>query len=127
MIIGIGIDIVRVDRFVKWTENPALAERFFHPQALKVCAERAASGRQFSAQSLAVRFAAKEAFGKALGTGLRGIALREICVTHLLGGRPCMKLEGKALSAFRASGAAAIHVTLSHERDSAVACVLLEK
>lgn len=122
MVVGIGVDIVRVSRFQKWVENPRLSERFFHPQELSVL-ER---GEKAACQSLAVRFAAKEAFGKALGVGLRGLLLRDICVTQNSSGRPCLELYGNARVLLVKSGANTVHLSLSHEDEYAVAYVILE-
>ncbi len=123
MIAGIGIDIVHVNRLRRWLERPALLERYFHPEELFVIQEKGAS----AVLSLAARFAAKEAFGKALGTGLRGISLKNIRVINDRNGKPDMKLEGNALAACERMNIGRIHVTLTHESDNAVAFVLLEK
>ena len=122
MITGIGVDIVKVGRFKKWIEDPGLAARFFHPDELSVLKKDAAS----ACQSLAVRFAAKEAFGKALGTGLKGLILKDICVKQNPFGKPTLTLFGTARKRFENSGAKNIHISLSHEDEYAVACVVLE-
>ena len=83
MIVGIGVDVVQIDRFLPWVENMALAGRFFSEQELD-----GVRGRQDVAQALAVRFAAKEAFGKALGTGLRNLVLKDIQVLQDDFGKP---------------------------------------
>ncbi|AEE16595.1 holo-ACP synthase [Treponema brennaborense] len=123
MIIGIGIDIVKVTRFIRWTENRNLAERFFHCDELTVLDR----GGSRAAESLAVRFAAKEAFGKALGSGLTGLTLQDICVVPDFRGRPHLELHGSAKKLFELSGANTVHVSLSHETEYAVAYVVLEK
>jgi holo-[acyl-carrier protein] synthase len=76
--------------------------------------------------SLAARFAAKEAFGKALGTGLAGIVLKDIMVKNRHNGQPVVLVSGTALSALRNRGAGKIHISLTHERDNAIAMVVLE-
>ena len=68
MIIGIGIDVVHVYRLERWAEIPGLFQRFFHPDELEIALARGETG----VLSLAARFAAKEAYGKALGTGRGG-------------------------------------------------------
>ena len=84
MIVGIGVDMVRARRMDRWRGVPNLLERYFHPDELSV-----ALGRGYGASlSLAARFAAKEAFGKALGTGLAGIVLKDIMVINNDRGRP---------------------------------------
>ena len=76
MILGIGIDIVKVSRFSTWANNEKLLLRFFHPEEVKYIL----SSDKNREETIAARFAAKEALGKALGTGLRGFSLRDICV-----------------------------------------------
>jgi holo-[acyl-carrier protein] synthase len=76
--------------------------------------------------SLAARFAAKEALGKALGTGLAGIVLKDIMVVNLHNGRPEIKVFGTAQDALRRIGAERLHISLTHEKDNAIAMVVLE-
>ena len=123
MIKGIGIDIVYVHRMKKWRTIPGLLERFFHEEELSAALEKGNDADQ----SLAARFAAKEAFGKALGTGLRGLVLKDIMVKNKNDGQPEMLVSGTALSAMESCGAEKIHVSLTHERDDAIAMVVLEK
>ena len=122
MIAGIGIDAVHVSRMERWQKIPGLLERYFHPDELSACL---AKGKN-AALSLAARFAAKEAFGKALGTGLKGIVLKHITVKNRQGGQPELIVSGTALNALRHSGAGRIHISLSHERENAFAMVVLE-
>ena len=122
MISGIGVDMVRTRRMDRWGEVPGLLERYFHPQEL---AAALAKGRGASL-SLAARFAAKEAFGKALGTGLAGIVLKDIMVVNNEKGRPEIRVSGTALAALEESGANRIHLSMTHERENAVAMVVLE-
>lgn len=123
MIAGIGIDIVHVDRLRRWMNNPGILERFFHPLEI----ETAKSRNKGMALSLAARFAAKEAFGKALGTGMAHFALKEVAVINDANGRPEIRLEGKALQAFERAGGGSIHLSMTHEGDNAVAVVIIEK
>ncbi|MCX7788336.1 MAG: holo-ACP synthase [Spirochaetes bacterium] len=122
MILGIGIDVIQVERIRRWGSIPGLYERYFHPQEL----ETARRNGQNAVLSLAARFAAKEAFGKALGTGLYGIQLRDINVVNDPHGKPELLLEGKALEIFRKLGGKKVHVSLTHEEDYAIAMVVLE-
>ena len=122
MITGIGVDVVHVHRMRRWQGIPGLMERYFHPDELSAVLEKG-SGAELS---LAARFAAKEAFGKALGTGLAGITLKEIMVKNRHNGQPEIFVSGTALAAFNKSGAARIHLSLTHERDNAIAMVVLE-
>jgi holo-[acyl-carrier protein] synthase len=122
MIIGIGVDVVHVGRMERWRNTPGLPERFFHPDELSAALSRG-SGAELS---LAARFAAKEAFGKALGTGLAGIVLKDIMVTNRHNGRPEIWVRGTARAALEKSGATTVHISLTHERDNAIAMVVLE-
>jgi len=119
---GIGIDVIHVHRMKKWREVPGLLERFFHGEELSAALERGDNADL----SLAARFAAKEAFGKALGTGLRGIVLKDIMVKNKHNGQPEILVSGTALSALENCGAGKIHVSLTHEQDNAIAMVVLE-
>ena len=123
MILGVGIDVVHVRRMRRWQQVPGLFERFFHPQEL----EEALARGQAAVLSLAARFAAKEALGKALGTGLRDIALKDIAVVNTAAGKPEVRLRGTALEALGRLGGGRILVSLSHERDNAIAVVIIEE
>ena len=122
MITGIGVDMVQVQRMKKWRDNPGLLERYFHPEELSIALKNESKAEL----SLAARFAAKEAFGKALGTGLAGMLLRDIMIKNRHNGKPEMIVSNTALAALDQNGANRIHVSLSHERDYAIAMVVLE-
>jgi holo-[acyl-carrier protein] synthase len=122
MITGVGIDVVHVHRLERWRRIPGLLERYFHPDEL---AEALAKGNG-AVLSLAARFAAKEAFGKALGTGLAGIVLKDIMVRNRHNGQPEIRVFGSAEAALKKSGARRVHISLTHERDNAIALVVLE-
>ena len=122
MITGIGIDVVHATRMDRWRNIPGLLDRFFAPEELKTALEK----RNSASLSLAARFAAKEAYGKALGRGLAGIVLKDIMVKNRHNGQPEIHVTGTALAALRESGAKRIHLSLTHERDSAIAMVVLE-
>jgi len=123
MITGVGIDVVNVKRMERWLVNAKLLERYFHPKEIELCFSRGKNG----AQSLAARFAAKEAFCKALGTGLCGITLKDIAVLNRESGKPELKLTGTARHALDKSGADRAHVSLTHEKETAIAMIVLER
>jgi len=123
MITGVGIDIVYVKRMERWQKNSSLLERYFHSDELSAVSSRGNG----TAQALAARFAAKEAFGKALGTGLSNITLKDISVINKKNGSPELKLSGSAQKAFEKSGSTKAHISLSHEKENAVAMVVLER
>jgi holo-[acyl-carrier protein] synthase len=122
MIVGIGVDVIHVNRMERWRVIPGLLERYFHPYELSAALGKGAAANL----SLAARFAAKEAFGKALGTGLAGIVLKDIMVKNSFNGRPEVEVFNTARRALERSGARRIHVSLTHERDNAIAMVVLE-
>lgn len=129
MILGIGIDLVEVVRFKKWILNPEMIERFFNSKEISFYSEGELSERQISAlgQRLAVRFAAKEAFSKALGTGIDGFDLKDVYVLNESNGKPYIVLENSAKQIFEEKfGSAKIHLTLSHEKEYAIANVIIE-
>ncbi|QNL97019.1 holo-ACP synthase [Treponema sp. Marseille-Q4132] len=123
MIYGIGTDIADVRRFAKWVENPDLIERFFNKREIKT-----SGSRQKLQEHYASRFAVKEAFSKALGTGVAGFQLGDIYVGHNEDGKPELYLEGRAdaLVEMRCGKSARISVSLSHEKEYAVAFVVIE-
>ena len=122
MIVGLGIDFVNVNRMRHWPEVDGIIERFFHKNEVESSMSRGSS----SILSLAARFAAKEAFGKALGTGLKGIKLTDIEVWNNYNGKPDIILHETALEAFMELGGTNIHLSLSHEEEAAVAAVIIE-
>lgn len=123
MIVGLGVDIVDVQRINKWCETPALLSRFFSEQEISDVKNK---GKDF-ALSLAARFAAKEAFGKALGTGLEGITLKDIRIKNNVNGKPDLVLKDSAENALSNAGGGTVFVSLSHEKNNAVAVVVIEK
>lgn len=122
MILGIGLDVVNVERLKKWKETPKILPRFFHHEELATARQRG----DMEMHSLAARFAAKEAFGKALGTGLKGFSLSEISVINDKLGKPFMYLYGKAKKAFEEFGGKKIFISLTHEHDYALANIIIE-
>ena len=122
MIAGIGTDIAEVKRFEKWVQNPQMLERFFNEKELSIAKSDSAK-----CQHYAVRFAAKEAFSKALGTGITGFSLKDVYITNNSEGKPLLNIEGEALSLMKERlGECNAFVTLSHEKEYAVAFVVLE-
>lgn len=122
MIAGIGTDIAEVKRFEKWVQNPRMLERFFNEKELSTAKSDSAN-----CQHYAVRFAAKEAFSKALGTGITGFSLKDVYITNNSEGKPLLNIEGEALSLMKERlGECNAFVTLSHEKEYAVAFVVLE-
>lgn len=115
MIVGVGIDVVDVDRFEEsLTRTPGLRGRLF-------CADEATR----PLASLAARFAAKEAIAKALGAPV-GLAWHDAEVVSEETGRPRFELRGTVAARAEALGVAHVHVSLSHDAGIASAVVVLE-
>ena len=125
MIISTGIDIIEVYRIRETiSRTPRFAERVFTKRERDYCEAKGAA----SAQSYAARFAAKEAFLKALKTGWRGkITWHDIEIRSDENGVPSLDIEGEAKSILENLGANRIHLSLSHTTEHAVAQVILEK
>lgn len=123
MIIGLGIDIAEVARFARQLPGlPGLREDLFTPAEIAYCEPKADPASHYAA-----RFAAKEAFLKALGTGWRdGLAFGDIEVAAAESAGPTLSLKGRAASAAAERQVRRIHLSLSHEASHAVAIVILE-
>jgi len=121
MIIGVGIDVCEIDRFAASLErSPGLVERLFTP------GERVThSGDDRSPQSLAARFAAKEALAKALGAPA-GLSWQDAEVVTDDSGRPSLLVRGTVAERADELGVGTIHVSLSHDAGVASAVVICE-
>lgn len=125
MIYGTGVDIVDISRFERYQQegNEALFRRIFTEGEIGYCAPK-----KRSAQHYALRFAAKEAFLKAMGTGLRdGVSWKEMEVVNDSLGKPLLRLSGRALELYGAAGLANVFLSLSHDANMAIAMVVLER
>lgn len=124
MIHGIGTDIVEVARIeAMWARY---GERF----AKRILSEAELPGLAIHpapARMLAKRFAAKEAFAKAVGSGMRHpVTLQRIGVTHDGLGKPILQFDGILRTHLAQLGIAGHHLSISDERDMVVAFVVLE-
>lgn len=123
MIAGLGTDIVDIDRVARGLRR--FGQRYVNK--ILTTAEIALLPDNDAATHLAGRFAAKEAAVKALGTGFsRGISCLQIEVLPDALGRPCLCLHDAAQQRMKELGASRAHVSISHERHTAVAVVILE-
>jgi holo-[acyl-carrier protein] synthase len=125
MIAGIGTDLVDVERMKGVLQrHPELAAR-----RILTVAERVDFGASADpARFLAKRFAVKEAFAKALGTGIRApVLLTSIGVGHDEAGRPLLVLSSELAAYVAARGIGACHVSISDERTHALAFVVVER
>jgi holo-[acyl-carrier protein] synthase len=120
-VIGVGIDVVPVARFAEALERtPRLADRLFTPAE-----QVTASGSPRSVESLAARFAAKEALAKALGGG-GGMAWTDAEISLDDAGRPSLAVTGTVAERADSLGVTRWHVTMSHDGGIAAATVIAE-
>lgn len=125
MIVSIGIDIAEVYRIRDTiARTPRFSARVFTDAEREYCESKGAA----AAQSYAGRFAAKEAFLKALKTGWRGkIAWQDIEIILDENGAPSLSITGEAAVLLEKLGANRVHLSMSHTTEHAVAEVILEK
>lgn len=121
-IVGVGVDVCEVGRLRRALARAGFRRRVFSETEARYCDRRAHPEIHFAA-----RFAAKEAYFKALGTGWSGgIGWRDVSVRARRAGRPTLRVDGAAARASRALGVTRSHLSLSHAGDYAVAVVVLE-
>lgn len=118
MTLRVGIDHVEIERITKMMENPRFLPRFFGERELAHLKQRGCPPA-----SVAANFCAKEAFSKALGTGLRGFYMREVELLREENGRPFLSFSGQAFELVRRSGLR-FEVSVSHDRRYAIAQVI---
>ena len=124
MIYGVGTDVVEIGRI------KAVLEKYGERFARKILCEpelRRFENHRLKANYLAKRFAAKEAFTKALGTGIRAPASwHGVWVRNLPSGKPVLEFSEALASLMQSRGVTAAHVSLSDEKGVAFAMVVLE-
>lgn len=115
MIVGVGIDVVDIARFVRQVERtPRLLDRLFGD-----------GERNLPPESLAARFAAKEAVAKSLGAPV-GLVWRDVVVERDEGHRPEIVVRGSVAKIAREMGVDVFHLSLSHDAGIASAMVVAE-
>lgn len=118
MVHAVGVDLIEIARvaeaLARWGER--FLRRVYTAREVAFCRGRV--------PELAARFAAKEAVSKALGTGMWGVAWREIEVLPDGRGRPNIHLHGRARQRAQTLGLGSFAISLSHSRDHAIAFVL---
>lgn len=122
MIIGIGVDIIEIDRI----ENAINRNENFLCKVFTEAEVDYMKGKKSMLQHAAGMFSAKEAVSKALGTGISGFTLKDIEVVRDSKGKPDVVLQGGAKVIAESYGAYKIHLSISHGRDNAVAYAILE-
>ncbi|MGB9839829.1 holo-ACP synthase [Thermovenabulum sp.] len=118
---GVGIDIVEVERVKRACKNKRFLKKIFTDKEINSFNEN-----KFFFQSVAARFAAKEAVAKALGTGIGEVSWRDIEILKDEKGKPRVFLYGKAKDRFLKKGFKLIDISLSHTKEyaCAVACIM---
>jgi holo-[acyl-carrier protein] synthase len=126
MIFGIGVDLVKIPRIAAALERfgDRFKDRIYTPQEIDFC-----QARGNPANNYALRFAAKEAFSKALGVGLRrhGIRWREVEVVSTPSGRPELRVQGRAAQLCDEHDIRGMFASLTDEGEFGVAVVVLER
>jgi holo-[acyl-carrier protein] synthase len=124
LIFGLGTDIIEVEKVeLKMSKTGGLREKIFTQKEIEYCESKFHKGQHYAA-----RFAVKEAFFKALGTGWRhGMAFCEIEILNDDLGKPEITLHGKAKEFTENSAISHTHVSLSHIKNIVNAVVILEK
>ncbi len=124
MVVGIGVDIVEIERIKRsLEESSTLEKRVFTEREIEYCSKRRARYEHYAG-----RFAAKEAALKALGTGWQdGIRWKDVETLCGPRGEPCLEFHGKALEVMKELGVTRAMVTITHSRQNAVSVVVLEK
>ncbi len=124
MILGVGIDIVEMERIRKVLEKhgEAFLKRVFNPEEIAL-----APGGPGDTAFYAGRWAAKEAVSKTLGTGIGAdCGWTDLCILRLPGGAPVLELRGDGAATARRLGIARIHISISHIKDTACAMAVAE-
>ncbi|WDF77948.1 holo-ACP synthase [Mucilaginibacter sp. KACC 22773] len=124
MVAGVGIDMIEIDRVaVKIEKGSGFRELVFSENEIAYCERKADKYQHYAA-----RFAAKEAFFKALGTGwLNGTAFNEVEISNNADGKPELTLIGQTGELLNGDGPMKISVSLTHLKTIASAVVIIEK
>ena len=121
MIIGTGIDITEILRIEKLLKKGVFIKRFFSEKE-----EAYFIKRKNAPQTVAGAYSAKEAFAKALGTGVRGFSLKDVEVLHDELGKPYLSLSKEAEKTAKKMGIKKLFLSISHSEEYAVASVIAE-
>ncbi len=123
MIIGVGIDLLEIEKIVKDIQSDVYLHKVFTEREIADC-----QGSVNSAERFAGRFAAKEAFMKAIGNGIRQeVWFTQIEVLNHESGQPYVRVNGEAESQLNKLGVVYIHISIAHTKNTAGAVIILEK
>jgi len=121
MILGIGTDIIEVDHVRKAITQKGFKQKVYSEREIEYC-DKDEKGERYAA-----RYAAKEAFSKAMGTGWAdNVEIPSVEILNDQKGKPYIVLSGKALDLFKAIGGINIQVSISHIKETAIAFVIIE-
>lgn len=120
MILGIGTDIVEIDRVSKAIQKDSFLNKCFTQNEINLIKKK-------SPQTATGNFCAKEAFSKALGTGFRNFSLKDVEVLRDNLDKPYIILHNNAKNIFEKIEANSIYVSISHCKEYATAVVVIEK
>ncbi|MDP4146380.1 MAG: holo-ACP synthase [Bacillota bacterium] len=122
MIVGIGVDIIEIERIKEAIErNASFINKVFTQNEIEYL-----KSRNFRPEYAAGRFAAKEAISKAIGTGFRHFNFRDIEIDRTALGKPIVVLKGKAKQFAQKRGKYKMHISISHDRNKAIAYAVME-
>lgn len=122
MIIGVGCDIIEIERIKKAIQKDSFVRRVFAVCEIEYCSSR----NKQAVASFAARFAAKEAVLKAFGTGFRGGSLTDVILLNDKLGKPYIKLGGYYAELAQKLNVKNIHISISHSNENAMAYVVME-
>ena len=119
MIVGIGTDIIEIDRVLKASENSRFLNKYFTEEEILIF--------QKKRKSIAGNFAVKESVAKMFGTGFNGFSLKDIEVLRDENGRPYVNLYNEARNIAKKQEIDVIHVSMSDNNSCSIAYVVGEK
>ena len=123
MIIGVGIDLIEIEKIAKDIHSDVYLHKVFTEAEIVDCKAVVNSAERFAG-----KFAAKEAFMKAIGNGIhQGVWFTQIEVLNHESGQPYVQVSGEASVRLNELGATNIHVSITHIKNAAAALIILEK
>jgi holo-[acyl-carrier protein] synthase len=123
MIVGIGIDLIEVEKIAMSIGSETYLRKLFTAAEIEECNSVINSAERFAG-----KFAAKEALMKAIGKGIRqGIWFTQIEVLNEESGAPYVRVYGEMESSMKELGVKTIHISVTHTKNTAAAVVILEQ
>jgi len=123
MIVGIGIDLIEIEKIAKDLHSDVYLRKVFTEAEIAACRTSVNSTEHFAG-----KFATKEAFMKAIGNGIRqGVWFTQIEVLNHENGQPYVQVSGEAGMRLNELDATNIHVSITHTHNAAAAVIIIEK